>query len=289
MQHEAPRRHDGLRRRVARWSTWWTRLFVAAVFLLPTLGLPRLVGLAILVALFGLALVRPRWDRDQEPVPVRPPVRGKWVALNSPATKVPSHGLRAYGQTYAIDIFHPRPPGTPKKIGWGLGVRPPERFSSFGEPVRAMADGVVVATSARQRDHRSRLTWPSLAYLLTVEGFFRELGGARFVLGNHVVVDHGDGVLSAYAHLRRRSLTVEEGERVAVGQQLGEVGNSGNSSEPHLHVQLMDDPSVTGAAGLPFRWDGVELSGETDPSIEARPSTDADAGVPPNGQIFLAA
>jgi murein DD-endopeptidase MepM/ murein hydrolase activator NlpD len=289
MQAEPGRSGNGIRRAVARWSTWWIRLFVASVFLLPALGLPRLVALGILVGLFALSLVRPAWDRDLSAVPVDPPVRGRWVALNSPATKVPSHGLRAYGQTYAIDIFHPRPPGTPTRIGWGLGLRPPERFTTFGEPVRAMADGVVVATSSRQRDHLSRLTWPSLAYLLTVEGFFRELGGARFVLGNHVVIDHGDGLHSAYAHLRRGSLAVAAGDRVEAGQQLGEVGNSGNSSEPHLHVQLMDDPSVTGAAGVPFRWDRIELSGETDPTIDAEPTSGADDGVPPNGQVFLAA
>ena len=46
------------------------------------------------------------------------------------------------------------------------------------------ADGVVVATSSHQRDHLSRLTWPSLLYLMTIEGFVREVGGARFVLGN---------------------------------------------------------------------------------------------------------
>ena len=77
-----------------------------------------------------------------------------------PATKVPSHGIRAYGQTYAIDILHPRPPDAPAKIGWGLGMRRPERFPTFGAPVLAVADGVVVRVSDWQRDHRSRDSWP---------------------------------------------------------------------------------------------------------------------------------
>src|SRR3546814_21165157 len=92
-----------------------------------------------------------------------------------------------------------------------------------------------------------------------VEGLFREMGGPRFILGNHVIVDHGDGTYVAYAHLRRGSLLVGVGDRVQAGQPLGEVGNSGNSSEPHLHVQLTDSPHVTDAAGVPFTWSDTEI------------------------------
>ncbi|WP_408003879.1 M23 family metallopeptidase [Puerhibacterium puerhi] len=60
----------------------------------------------------------------------------------------------------------------------------------------------------------------------------REVGGVRFVLGSHVVVDHGDGVWAVYAHLRRGSVRVAPGDVVAAGQQLGEVGSSGNTSDP---------------------------------------------------------
>jgi hypothetical protein len=267
-----------MKRTIARWTTWWIRLFVLGVFLLPLLGLPGWAEWTLKTVPLVLAFVRPPWDRDRRPVVVAPPVRGRWEALNSPGSKVPSHGVRAYGQAYAIDILHPRPPGSPPRVGWGLGMRRPSRFSTFGEPVYAVADGIVVAAGDRQRDHRTRLGWLSLAYLLLVEALFREVGGTAFVLGNRVVVDHGDGVHSAYAHLRRRSLRVAVGDRVEAGQQLGEVGNSGNSSEPHLHVQLMDDPAATAAAGLPFRWDGIETTpGDTAPTV------------PANGQIFTAA
>ena len=79
-------------------------------------------AIALAVLLLLLAFVRPRGAPGQEPEVVAPPVRGRWTALNSPATKVPSHGVRAYGQTYAIDILHPSPPGTPTKVGWGMGI-----------------------------------------------------------------------------------------------------------------------------------------------------------------------
>jgi Peptidase family M23 len=281
-----------MRRAVARLQTTWIRLFVLSVtvFAVADLALPFVVRVGVPVGLLVLGFVRAPRPPQREPVEVAAPVRGRWVAVNSPGTKVPSHGVRAYGQTYAIDILHPRPAGTPGKIGWSLGTRRPGGYPSFGEPVHAVADGTVVAAHDRQRDHRDRVSWPWLIYLFTVEAFCRELGGVPFVLGNHVIVDHGDGVWSAHAHLRRGSVRVRRGDRVAAGQQLGEVGNSGNTTEPHLHFQLMDDRHPTAAAGVPFRWRGADIRpGDTDPTYSAGPVRETIVpGLPANGQVFTA-
>lgn len=199
---------------IARQSEWWLRWFVisvtAAVFL-------------------ALAFVRAPWDRTLSPRWVEAPVRGRWVPANSPGTKVPSHGVRAYGQTYAIDILHPRPAGATPKLGWGLGMRRPEAFNTFGADVHAVAPGTVAHAADGARDHRSRESWPALIYLMVVEAFVRSLGGGRFVLGNHVIVDHGDGVLATSAHLHRDSVAVHQGDRVQAGDLVGVVGNSGNT------------------------------------------------------------
>jgi hypothetical protein len=53
-----------------------------------------------------------------------------------------------------------------------------------------------------------------------------------------------------------------------VGQRLADIGNSGNTPEPHEHVQLMDSPIVTVAAGVPVRWNDIE------------------PGLPADGQVF---
>jgi murein DD-endopeptidase MepM/ murein hydrolase activator NlpD len=121
--------------------------------------------------------------------------------------------------------------------------------------VLAPADGTVVKVSDWQRDHWSRTSWLALAVMLVVEGTVRELTGPGRVLGNHVVIDLGDGAYALLAHLRRRSALVTAGQRVAAGQQLAACGNSGNSAEPHVHFQLMDRPGVLLAAGLPFGFD----------------------------------
>ncbi len=281
---------NALRRRVARLRTLFLVLFVLGVVLASTVSpLDEVVQLPLLAGLFALAFVGPpRPDRD--PVCIDPPVRGRWVAVNSPGTRVPSHGVRSYGQAYAVDILHPSKPDAPTKLGWGLRIRRAASYPTFGEPVRAVADGTVAAVVDGQRDHRSRDTWPTLVWMMVVEAFVRELAGQRRILGNHVVVDHGDGVWSAYAHLRRGSPVVRAGERVSAGDVLAEVGNSGNTTEPHLHFQLMDAPVATGAAGLPWRWRGLELLDQTDPTrTTGGPKASALDGVPPNGRVFLAA
>ena len=92
-------------------------------------------------------------------------------------------------------------------------------------------------------------------------------------MGNHVVIDLGDGVYAVLAHLRRRSIRVAAGQHVCAGDQIAECGNSGNTTEPHLHLQLMDHPAIAVAAGLPFRFTAAD---------------GAPLDTPPNGQRLCA-
>ncbi len=98
-----------------------------------------LVGLAAFVAL----VVGNRRAPVAPQRTVRAPVRGTWRALNSPATKVPSHGVRGYGQAYAIDLVHEPEPGARPAFG-GTAFRAADRYPAFGEQVTAMVDGEVV-------------------------------------------------------------------------------------------------------------------------------------------------
>lgn len=215
-----------------------------------------------------------------EPTPIRSPVAGQWKAMNGPADRVPSHGLHGNGQTYAMDLVY-TPEGAPSQATAGGAVmRPPEEFPGFGQPVLAVADGVVARGHDRERDHRSRSGVLGLAHLV-VEMTLRELTGPNRILGNSVVVRLGDRTYALVAHLRSGSVRVRPGDRVVAGQQIAECGNSGNSTEPHVHVQLMDHPRAWLAAGLPFRFTDVEIVGG-----EGRPE---DAALPRNGQTFVAA
>ncbi|MEV5259198.1 M23 family metallopeptidase [Streptomyces anulatus] len=240
-----------------------------------TTFLPATVVLALMAATMTLQVraASPQGD-PRPPVEVDPPVTGRWTALNSPADKVPSHGTHVYGQTYAIDIVAEPETGEGEPSArpafrwlWPV-VRRNRAFPAFGTPLLAVADATVVRASDGQRDHLSRNSLPALAYLMLIEGNVRSIVGAHRVIGNHVILDLGEGTFAVYAHVRRGSLQVKAGDRVRAGQWLGQVGNSGNTTEPHLHFHLMDGPDPDSARGVPFTWRGV--------------------GVPANGEAFTA-
>ncbi|WP_030623494.1 M23 family metallopeptidase [Streptomyces sclerotialus] len=197
------------------------------------------------------------------PVEVEPPVTGRWSALNSPADKVPSHGTHGFGQTYAIDITaEPETgPERPAPVWFWPVARPARAYPAFGAPLHAVADATVVHAEDGQRDHLSRSSLVGVLYFWLVEGVGRTLGGTRRVVGNHVVLDLGEGTYAMYAHVQQGSLKVRAGDAVRAGQVLGHCGNSGNSTEPHVHFQLMDGPDLDTARGIPFNWRGVGVPG----------------------------
>ncbi|WP_406410127.1 M23 family metallopeptidase [Streptomyces halstedii] len=229
---------------------------------------PAAVAVAVTVVLGRLS--GREVARTRPAVEVGPPVSGRWRALNSPADRVPSHGVHAYGQSYAIDVVaEPEAEGSRPPFRWLWPVvRRASDFPAFGAPLLAVADGTVVHASDGQRDHLSRNSGPALAYLMLVEASVRDMAGARRIVGNHLVLDLGGGTYALYAHLRRGSLRVRAGDTVRAGEQLARCGNSGNSTEPHVHFQLMDHPDPDVARGVPFTWRGI--------------------GVPANGETFVA-
>ncbi|MER7408166.1 M23 family metallopeptidase [Streptomyces sp. NPDC000070] len=240
------------------------------------LGYPWWWNFLPIVLSYAIVIVAHRWGGApdsprvaREPVEVAPPVTGRWSAQNSPADRTPSHGTHAYGQTYAIDIVAEPEPGTRPGFRWLWPLaRRNSDFPAFGAPLLAVAEGTVIRATDRQRDHLSRTSLLALLYLMILEASVRDLSGVKRIVGNHVILDLGDGTYALYAHLRQGSLTVREGDRVTAGQPLARCGNSGNSTEPHLHFQLMDGPDPDTARGIPFTWRGI--------------------GVPRNGETFEA-
>ena len=95
--------------------------------------------------------------------------------------------------------------------------------------------------------------------------------------GNSVVEDIGNGQYVLYAHLRPGTIpaAIRKGARLGAGDL---VGNSGNSSAPHLHFQVQDSPSPLDATGLPFVFDSQLLEGGVPEGVE--PSFDQGAPVP---------
>ena len=78
-------------------------------------------------------------------------------------------------------------------------------------------------------------------------------------IGNSVIIDHGNSEYSVMMHLQQGSVTVKTGERVTAGQAIGRLGNSGDSSGPHLHYQLQAGPQVFRDQSLPFRFQNIDV------------------------------
>jgi hypothetical protein len=235
-------------------------------------GLLPLLGVVGMLVAFLSSLPAARHLPAGEPVVVHSPVVGRWAALNSPATKVPSHGVRAYGQAYAIDLVYEPLDEQRPEFGTGPAMRDVAEYPAFGQEVRAMVDGVVVTAHDSQRDHRARSSMAAVVYMM-VEGMLRELGGPRFIIGNHVVIRSDDGVFALVAHLRRGSVAVSEGERVQAGQRIGTCGSLLLPELPHVHAQLMDRRSAWTGQGLPIAFADVVIE-----------SGERGVGLPANGE-----
>jgi len=135
-----------------------------------------------------------------------------------------------------------------------------ETFSFYGEEVIAIADGVITSTFDQLPEN------PAAGKLLPEEDLGKiiaESGYLPIAGGNHIVIEHPEGEYSFYAHLIPNSIKVKVGEKIKQGQVIGLLGNSGNSSAPHLHFQLMQGQDPLTARGLPCRFTNLtDLEGE---------------------------
>lgn len=189
----------------------------------------------------------------REAATIGPPLRGgPWLTGNGPAAEtghrralIPVGGTPAIAQRFAIDYV---------KVGDDHLTFSGDRlknasYHAYGSETLAVADGIVVATKDGIPEN---IPGPaSRAVPITLET----------VGGNHVIVDIGGGRHAFYAHLQPGSLRVRLGDRVRKGQVLGLVGNSGNSTEPHLHFHVSDGTSPLGSEGLPYGYESFEIVG----------------------------
>lgn len=195
------------------------------------------------------------------------PFRGRWRTEMSPSRRIPSHGTTLFGTSHAIDFVAVNERGRSAPRSWraALATEPPQVFVGFGAPVLAPIAGTVVAVHGGEEDHAARRSQLALVpYALGQAARARQ--GHHALAGNHVVLEPDPGgPVVLLAHLRCGSVRVAVGERVRAGEVLGECGNSGNSTEPHVHVQVSDCTDWERATGLPLAFrlaDGVRVPEE---------------------------
>ncbi|MGA9276175.1 M23 family metallopeptidase [Ilumatobacter sp.] len=222
---------------------------------------------------------------SESPVVIGPPLAGAgWYAWNGccgPSTHrrsfFPVGGRLNFGERYGVDWVKPDLTLDAAAIAASIeaGYLPTfeddptdnDAYGAYGEPLLAVADGTVVTVTSGMPDELPESAPTGLSAA--------ELGG------NYVVLDIGDGVYAFYAHLSPGGATVEVGDEVTRGQVIGRVGNSGNTTEAHLHFHLMRAPAPLSGDNVAFEIDAFGYAGsmdlEADPFEGFTPGPDAGA------------
>ena len=122
-----------------------------------------------------------------------------------------------------------------------------EQYYAFGADVLAVADATVVIVQDGEPEQAPNIR-------LVAEK-------SSELAGNLVILELQPNVFAAYAHLQPGSITVKVGDKVKVGQHLANLGNSGNSSGPHLHFGLLDQANMFTGRSLPYVLEQFTLVG----------------------------
>jgi hypothetical protein len=185
---------------------------------------------------------------------IGPPLSGgEWVALNGPSNDsghrramIKIDGRPWIAQRFAIDWVRFRDNGETSKGD----KKDNKSYLAYGSEVLAVADAVVATVKDGIPENVPGEN--SRAVAMTID----TLGG------DHVILDLGGGHFAFYAHLQPGSLRVKAGDHVTRGQVLALVGNSGNSTEPHLHFHVSDRNSPLASEGIPYALDAFDVQGK---------------------------
>lgn len=169
-------------------------------------------------------------DRDTK-ADLRLPFAGEWHVVWGGRTVEDNYHVVNAGQRFAYDFVRREYGRSHRGDGSAL-----EQYYCWDEPILAPADGRVIAVVDDHPDQAIGTT------------------NAAAPAGNHVMLDLGHGEYALIAHLRQGSVRVEQDAQVAAGDVLGRCGNSGNTSEPHVHFHLQDAPVFGQGAGLPAQF-----------------------------------
>ena len=188
------------------------------------------------------------------------PMSGTWNVAVAPNLHVPHRW--AANEEFAFDLAATSGDGRFHK---GDGSRLDDYYA-YGKDVRAVADGTVVEVVADATEANDRLRRPDESekdYEMRTMMAQNELLAKSYKapLGNYVILRHAGGEYSHYAHLKQGSVKVKAGDTVTRGQVIGQLGHTGNSTEPHLHFQLTDGPDPMYSRGLPIVFKELVVEG----------------------------
>ena len=167
------------------------------------------------------------------------PFKGEWSVTWGGDTKEQNYHVESLAQKNAFDILIKDEQGATHK---GTGETN-EDYYAFGKELYAPCDGEVV---------------------LVVDGVKDNIPGVLnpiYIPGNTVIIKTANGEFAFFAHFKQNSIVVKQGQKVSSGALLGLCGNSGNSSEPHLHFHLQNVEDMTKATGAKCFFDQLKVNG----------------------------
>ena len=167
------------------------------------------------------------------------PFKGEWTVSWGGDTKEQNYHVESVAQKNAFDILMHDQKGATHK---GTGASN-EDYYAFGKELYAPCDGEVV---------------------LVVDGVKDNIPGVLnpiYIPGNTVIIKVATGEYAFFAHFKQHSIVVKQGQKVSTGALLGLCGNSGNSSEAHLHFHLQNVEDMTKATGAKCYFDQLKVNG----------------------------
>jgi murein DD-endopeptidase MepM/ murein hydrolase activator NlpD len=209
------------------------------------------------------------------------PFTGAWRVTQGHACST-QHRRGKLGGEFAWDlaaVVEGGRSGTPRY----LETHRNEDSATYGREIGAPVAGTVVAAVDGTPDNDEQREFPRRSLVETARA-------PKWIFGNYVVLDAGDGRFVLLAHLMKGSVAVKPGDRVTSGRILGRAGNSGNTVLPHLHVQVMDraDPANPEVSGLPAELrDYVEITARGTATIRDASVRRVASGDPPQDAIIM--
>ena len=202
------------------------------VLITRSLGMTGIIAGVLIFVQVNFQLIMPYDNTYLEyscKTPLELPFAGEWKIVAGGKNPINNHHSRNRSQRYAYDFLvvdeqgntHTGDPNNNKS------------YFAFARPILSPAKGEIVQVVDGVKDNNPGVM------------------NSYFVPGNMVIIDHGNSEYSVLAHFKYHSIKVKVNDTVLAGDQLGNCGNSGNSSEPHIHYHLQNSPNILTGKGLP--------------------------------------
>jgi peptidase M23-like protein len=201
-----------------RLAFWLSLAVLAIAALIPHTRVYALTNILLALGVLFLALeVGRMYLPPRNPVTIAMPFTGEWYVVHGGRGPFVNDHWTTSSERNALDIFQ-----VVNRVSHKDDSKRLTSYYAFEKPLLAPADGRITALEDSRQD-------------LTIGDSDR-----RHPEGNYLVMDIGGGRYVMMGHLRQGSALVGVGDAVRLGQPLAQVGNSGNTSEPHLHIQVQN-------------------------------------------------